>query len=84
MPFFALVEAAGNVPPGHMKAIHAVGGDLKVAYDPNGSVGDLTAIFRMRHFFTESERVRSARRQTEAPSREHYRETVDGSLRPFD
>ena len=53
---FALIGAAGYVAPRHMKAIHAVGGDLKVAYDPNDSVGILDSHFPDAHFFTEFER----------------------------
>ena len=56
MPSFALVGAAGYVAPRHMKAIHAVRGDLKVAYDPNDSVGILDSHFPDAHFFTEFER----------------------------
>src|SRR5215813_3154203 len=56
MPSFALVGAAGYVAPRHMKAIHAVGGDLKVAYDPNDSVGILDSYYPDAHFFTEFER----------------------------
>ena len=39
MTNFALIGAAGYIAPRHMKAIKAVGGDLKVAFDPNDSVG---------------------------------------------
>ncbi len=39
-----------------MKAIQAVGGDLKVAYDPNDSVGIIDSHFPDAHFFTEFER----------------------------
>jgi UDP-N-acetyl-2-amino-2-deoxyglucuronate dehydrogenase len=53
---FALIGAAGYVAPRHMKAVHAVGGDLKVAYDPNDSVGILDSHFPDAHFFTEFER----------------------------
>jgi UDP-N-acetyl-2-amino-2-deoxyglucuronate dehydrogenase len=53
---FALIGAAGYVAPRHMRAIHAVGGDLKVAYDPNDSVGILDSHFPEAHFFTEFER----------------------------
>ncbi len=35
MSSFALIGAAGYVAPRHMKAMQAVGGNLKVAYDPN-------------------------------------------------
>ena len=53
---FALIGAAGYVAPRHMRAIHAVGGDLRVAYDPNDSVGVLDSHFPDAHFFTEFER----------------------------
>jgi UDP-N-acetyl-2-amino-2-deoxyglucuronate dehydrogenase len=53
---FALTGAAGYVAPRHMRAIHAVGGDLRVAYDPNDSVGVLDSHFPDAHFFTEFER----------------------------
>lgn len=56
MRSFALIGAAGYVAPRHMRAIHAVGGDLKVAYDPNDSVGILDSHFPDAHFFTEFER----------------------------
>jgi UDP-N-acetyl-2-amino-2-deoxyglucuronate dehydrogenase len=56
MQSFALIGAAGYVAPRHMRAIHAVGGDLKVAYDPNDSVGILDSHFPDAHFFTEFER----------------------------
>ncbi len=39
-----------------MKAIKAVGGDLKVAFDPNDSVGIIDSYFPEAHFFTEFER----------------------------
>lgn len=53
---FALIGAAGYVAPRHMKAIRSVGGDLKVAYDPNDSVGVIDSYFPDAHFFTEFER----------------------------
>ena len=53
---FALIGAAGYVAPRHMKAIKAVGGDLKVAFDPNDSVGVIDSHFPDAHFFTEFER----------------------------
>jgi UDP-N-acetyl-2-amino-2-deoxyglucuronate dehydrogenase len=56
MHSFALIGAAGYVAPRHMRAMHAVGGDLKVAYDPNDSVGILDSYFPNAHFFTEFER----------------------------
>jgi len=56
MHSFALIGAAGYVAPRHMRAIHAVGGDLRVAYDPNDSVGILDSHFPEAHFFTEFER----------------------------
>jgi UDP-N-acetyl-2-amino-2-deoxyglucuronate dehydrogenase len=56
MTSFALIGAAGYVAPRHMKAIKAVGGDLKVAYDPNDSVGVIDSHFPDANFFTEFER----------------------------
>jgi UDP-N-acetyl-2-amino-2-deoxyglucuronate dehydrogenase len=56
MTSFALIGAAGYIAPRHMKAIKAVGGDLKVAFDPNDSVGILDSNFPDAHFFTEFER----------------------------
>jgi UDP-N-acetyl-2-amino-2-deoxyglucuronate dehydrogenase len=53
---FALIGAAGYVAPRHMQAIKAVGGDLKVAFDPNDSVGVIDGHFPDAHFFTEFER----------------------------
>jgi UDP-N-acetyl-2-amino-2-deoxyglucuronate dehydrogenase len=53
---FALIGAGGYVAPRHMKAIKAVGGDLKVAFDPNDSVGVIDGYFPDAHFFTEFER----------------------------
>jgi UDP-N-acetyl-2-amino-2-deoxyglucuronate dehydrogenase len=53
---FALIGAAGYVAPRHMKAIQAINGDLKVAYDPNDSVGIIDSHFSDAHFFTEFER----------------------------
>ena len=53
---FALIGAAGYVAPRHMKAIKAVGGDLKVAFDPSDSVGVIDSHFPDAHFFTEFER----------------------------
>jgi UDP-N-acetyl-2-amino-2-deoxyglucuronate dehydrogenase len=56
MTSFALVGAAGYIAPRHMKAIKAVGGDLKVAFDPNDSVGVIDSHFPDAHFFVEFER----------------------------
>ena len=56
MKYFALIGAAGYVAPRHMKAIKAVGGDLRVAFDPNDSVGIIDSYFPDAHFFTEFER----------------------------
>jgi UDP-N-acetyl-2-amino-2-deoxyglucuronate dehydrogenase len=53
---FALIGAAGYVAPRHMKAIKAVGGDLKVAFDPSDSVGIIDSHFPQAAFFTEFER----------------------------
>lgn len=56
MTSFALIGAAGYIAPRHMQAIKAVSGDLKVAYDPNDSVGIIDSHFPQAHFFTEFER----------------------------
>ena len=56
MTSFALIGAAGYVAPRHMRAIQAVQGNLRVAYDPNDSVGVLDSHFPDAHFFTEFER----------------------------
>jgi UDP-N-acetyl-2-amino-2-deoxyglucuronate dehydrogenase len=56
MTSFALIGAAGYVAPRHMNAMRAVGGDLKVAFDPNDSVGVIDSYFPDAHFFTEFER----------------------------
>lgn len=56
MTSFALIGAAGYVAPRHMQAMRAVKGDLKVAYDPNDSVGVIDSHFPDAHFFTEFER----------------------------
>jgi UDP-N-acetyl-2-amino-2-deoxyglucuronate dehydrogenase len=53
---FALIGAGGYIAPRHMKAIKAVGGDLRVAFDPNDSVGIIDSYFPNAHFFTEFER----------------------------
>lgn len=56
MQSFALIGAAGYVAPRHMKAIKAVGGDLKVAFDPKDSVGIIDSYFPDARFFVEFER----------------------------
>jgi UDP-N-acetyl-2-amino-2-deoxyglucuronate dehydrogenase len=56
MTSFALVGAAGYIAPRHMKAMKAVGGDLKVAFDPNDSVGVIDSFYPDAHFFTQFER----------------------------
>lgn len=53
---FALIGAGGFVAPRHMNAIKSVGGTLKVALDPNNSVGILDSYFPQTVFFTEFER----------------------------
>ena len=47
---FALVGAAGYVAPRHMKAIQAVGGDLKVAYGEDAKSGGVATNIGV-HFF---------------------------------
>lgn len=56
MKTFALVGAAGYIAPRHMRAIKAVGGDLRVAFDPNDSVGIIDSHFPDASFFVEFER----------------------------
>jgi UDP-N-acetyl-2-amino-2-deoxyglucuronate dehydrogenase len=56
MKSFALIGAAGYVAPRHLRAIKDVGGDLKVALDPNDSVGILDSFFPDTRFFVEFER----------------------------
>ena len=56
MTSFALIGAAGYVAPRHMQAMKAVRGDLKVAYDPNDSVGIMDSHFPDAQFFTGFER----------------------------
>jgi UDP-N-acetyl-2-amino-2-deoxyglucuronate dehydrogenase len=56
MTLFALVGAAGYIAPRHMHAIKAVGGHLKVAFDPKDSVGIIDNYFPEADFFTEFER----------------------------
>lgn len=53
---FGLIGAAGYVAPRHMRAIKDVGGDLKVAFDPNDSVGVIDQHFPQADFFIEFER----------------------------
>jgi UDP-N-acetyl-2-amino-2-deoxyglucuronate dehydrogenase len=56
MTSFGLIGAAGYVAPRHMKAIKAVGADLRVAFDPNDSVGVIDSYFPDASFFVEFER----------------------------
>ena len=56
MKTFALIGAAGYVAPRHMRAIKAVGGELKVAFDPKDSVGIIDSYFPDADFFVEFER----------------------------
>jgi UDP-N-acetyl-2-amino-2-deoxyglucuronate dehydrogenase len=56
MQSFALIGAGGYVAPRHMKAIKAIGGDLKVIFDPNDSVGIIDSFFPEANFFVEFER----------------------------
>jgi UDP-N-acetyl-2-amino-2-deoxyglucuronate dehydrogenase len=56
MTSFALIGAAGYIAPRHMRAIRAIGGDLKVAFDPNDSVGIIDSYFPDASFFVEFER----------------------------
>lgn len=66
---FALVGVAGYIAVRHLKAIKAVGGNLKAALDPSDSVGTLDSYFPDARFFVEFERfdryVDKLRRQGE-------------------
>ena len=53
---FALLGAGGYIAPRHMKAIKEVKGELKVAFDPNDSVGVIDSYFPDASFFVEFER----------------------------
>ena len=53
---FGLIGAAGYVAPRHMRAIKETNNDLKVALDPNDSVGIIDSYFPESSFFTETER----------------------------
>jgi len=53
---FALIGTAGYIAPRHMRAIQAIGGELKVAFDPNDSVGIIDSYFPDASFFVEFER----------------------------
>jgi UDP-N-acetyl-2-amino-2-deoxyglucuronate dehydrogenase len=56
MTSFALIGAAGYIAPRHLKAIKAVGGNLRVAFDPADSVGVMDSYFPDASFFVEFER----------------------------
>ena len=56
MTSFALIGASGYVAPRHMRAIRDNSAQLKVAFDPNDSVGVIDSFFPEAHFFTEFER----------------------------
>ncbi len=56
MKTFALIGAAGYVAPRHMRAIKDVSGKLRVAFDPNDSVGVIDSYFPDARFFVEFER----------------------------
>jgi UDP-N-acetyl-2-amino-2-deoxyglucuronate dehydrogenase len=56
MTQYALIGAGGYIAPRHMQAIKVTGGTLKVAFDPNDSVGVIDGYFPDASFFTEFER----------------------------
>ncbi len=56
MAAFALIGAAGYVAPHHMRAIKAISGDLRVAFDLSDSVGIIDSYFPDADFFVEFER----------------------------
>jgi UDP-N-acetyl-2-amino-2-deoxyglucuronate dehydrogenase len=53
---FGLIGVGGYIAPRHMKAMKAIGGELKVAYDPKDSVGIIDSHFPDAYFFVEFER----------------------------
>jgi len=53
---FGLIGAAGYIAPRHMRAIKAIGGDIKAALDPHDSVGIIDSFFPNASFFVEFER----------------------------
>ena len=67
---FALIGAAGYVAPRHMRAIKAVGGDLKVAFDPNDFGRHHRQPFSRRAVFHRIRAVRPTHRQDAPPRRE--------------
>lgn len=52
---FGLIGLAGYIAPRHMKAIKAIGGELKVALDPKDTVGVVDGYFPDTEFFNEFE-----------------------------
>src|SRR3954470_12583338 len=56
MKTYALIGAAGYVAPRHMRAIKETGGALRVALDPQDSVGVIDSYFPDARFFVEFER----------------------------
>ncbi len=53
---FGLIGAAGYIAPRHMQAVKAIGCEIKVAFDPNDSVGILDTFFPDASFSSEFER----------------------------
>jgi len=53
---FGMIGVAGYVAPRHMRAIKAIDGEMKVAFDPNDSVGTIDSYFPEADFFAEFER----------------------------
>ena len=76
MTAFALIGAGGYVAPRHMKAIKAVGGDLKVAFDPNDFRRRDRQLFPGRELFRRVRALRPPHRQA-APARREDRLRVD-------
>jgi len=56
---YALIGAAGYIAPRHLKAMSDTGGQLKVAYDVNDSVGILDSHFPNAAFYTEFEQFQA-------------------------
>ena len=57
MKNFALIGAAGDVAPRHMKAIKDTGNQLVAALDKHDAVGIIDSYFPEADFFVEFERV---------------------------
>lgn len=52
MKNFTMMGAAGFIAPRHMRAIRDIKGDLKIAFDPNDSVGVIDSFFPQSEFYS--------------------------------